>query len=71
MFFSTGGATFFTVETGTAIGRQTTLTTGTVGSHFGMSRPGNLCEVINYNRDLTAGEQTSIETYLRTKWGLI
>lgn len=30
---------------------------------------GHICEVILYDRALTAGEQTTVENYLRTKWG--
>jgi hypothetical protein len=30
---------------------------------------GDLCEILIYNRDLTSGEQASVQAYLKTKWG--
>jgi len=41
-----------------------------ISTALGLLNSASLAEVIVYNRVLTAGEITNVETYLNTKWGV-
>ena len=50
--------------------RQTTALTGTLGAAANLGMPGQLCEVVMYERALTAPEIAAVEAYLATKWSV-
>jgi hypothetical protein len=56
------------------LGSLTAFTTGgiTIGNRFSLNEawPGHICEIIIYNRSITAQERQQVEGYLAWKWGL-
>ena len=47
---------------------QTASVLYTIGDTYGIS--GQLCELIQFNSEITTGQRQAVESYLATKWGL-
>lgn len=70
MAYDLSSSSFWTYGGGVETLRQTTALTGTLGVAANLGMPGQLCEVVMYERALTAPEIAAVEAYLATKWSV-